>query len=97
MMMFGLKLPKNVSLGNILAVAAKAHPSIRQVLYRKKIAQFFKKYQSDSFEVQVGIHELLGHGSGKLLTEFTDGFNFDKEKTSLGFGWETGEHILQSW
>lgn len=38
----------------------------------------YKKYRDASFEVQVGIHELLGHGTGKLLQETSPGvYNFD--------------------
>lgn len=51
----------------------------------------FKKYAAPAFQVQVGLHELLGHGSGKLLEENDAGaFNFDRQQLCLP-NFETGE------
>lgn len=66
---------KNVSLGNVIGAsyAVKNNPFISD-----SDNELFKKYKIPSFEVQVGLHELLGHGSGKLFYEG----NFPKDLTN---------------
>lgn len=73
---------KNVSLGNILNAKSGKEPI---TFIHANDYELFNKYRNDSFEVQVGIHELLGHGSGKLLSELHDGsFNYDHANPPLG-------------
>ena len=66
---------KNVSLGNVLSAKAPDEPI---PFIRVQDQQLYRKYRDAAFEVQVGIHELLGHGTGKLLQETEPGvYNFD--------------------
>ena len=67
---------KNVSLGNILSAKAPNEPV---PFIRPEDLETYLANRDGAFEVQVGIHELLGHGTGKLLQETEPGvFNFDK-------------------
>ncbi|KAK2776132.1 hypothetical protein FQN53_002863 [Emmonsiellopsis sp. PD_33] len=66
---------KNVSLGNVLSAKSPNEPV---PFIREQDLEIFREYRDPAFEVQVGIHELLGHGTGKLLQETAPGeYNFD--------------------
>ncbi|KAJ3287177.1 hypothetical protein HK104_008727 [Borealophlyctis nickersoniae] len=66
---------KNVSLGNVLNAKA---PNEKITFIRPEDLPLYEKLRAEAFEVQVGLHELLGHGTGKLLQEESPGkFNFD--------------------
>ncbi|KAJ1331512.1 dipeptidyl-peptidase III [Microdochium nivale] len=68
---------KNVSLGNVLSAKA---PNEKIPFIADKDLAIYNKYRDAAFEVQVGLHELTGHGCGKLLQETSEGvYNFDKE------------------
>lgn len=68
---------KNVSLGNVLSAKSANEPI---PFIREADDALYRAYRDAAFEVQVGIHELLGHGTGKLLQETEPGvYNFDHD------------------
>jgi dipeptidyl-peptidase-3 len=63
---------KNVSLGNVLTASYSVAGDQRISFVKDADQELYKTLKSHAFEVQVGIHELLGHGSGKLYHQNTD-------------------------
>eukprot|EP00039_Didymoeca_costata_P022329 m.4269 g.4269 ORF g.4269 m.4269 type:complete len:705 (-) comp2945_c0_seq1:1039-3153(-) len=73
---------KNVSLGNVLKAKFVFSESEKVTFLTDADQAMYKEYVLKAFDVQVGLHELLGHGSGKTLCETSPGqFNFDKATT----------------
>ena len=72
---------KNVSLGNVLGAKAPNEPI---PFIRAEDLELYQRNRDIAFEVQVGIHELLGHGTGKLLQETSPGkYNFDLQNPPI--------------
>jgi len=72
---------KNVSLGNVLSAKA---PNEKIPFIKDEQQALYKATADQAFEVQVGLHELLGHGCGKLLQETAPGeFNFDHQNPPI--------------
>ncbi|RKO98107.1 hypothetical protein CXG81DRAFT_8651 [Caulochytrium protostelioides] len=68
---------KNVSLANVMS-AKTANEVITFVPVEQRAR--FDQWRGPAFDVQVGLHELLGHGSAKLFTEEADGTcNFSRD------------------
>ncbi|KAI4155273.1 MAG: hypothetical protein LQ340_001106, partial [Diploschistes diacapsis] len=72
---------KNVSLGNVLGAKSPNEPV---PFIDADDLDAYTKHRDAAFEVQVGIHELLGHGTGKILAETQPGaHNFDQNNPPL--------------
>jgi dipeptidyl-peptidase-3 len=69
---------KNVDLGNVYP-----KPKYENIQFmHKEEKDLYFKYSNESLTLMVALHELLGHGTGKLLTQDVDSgkFNFDQDK-----------------
>ena len=70
---------KNVNLGNRIEAGYKVSEETKVSFLSEEDGKYLKKLKLKSFKVQVGLHELLGHGSGKILRKDKDGkFNFEE-------------------
>ena len=68
-------------LGNVLSAKA---PNEKIPFIADADLDVYAKYRDAAFEVQVGLHELLGHGCGKLFAETAPGiFNFDHDNPPI--------------
>jgi dipeptidyl-peptidase-3 len=77
---------KNVALSNVIS-SKENNNKISNIPNNKQ--ELYKKYNIPAFEIQVGLHELLGHGSGKLFNEsYNNGKTYDTVFTDLASAME---------
>lgn len=76
---------KNVALSNVIS-SKDSNSRISYIM--DKDQDLFRKYNVPAFEVQVGLHELLGHGSGKLFEEYYNNKTYDTVFTDLASSME---------
>ncbi|KAL5008870.1 hypothetical protein ScPMuIL_014451 [Solemya velum] len=90
---------KNVSLGNVLTAGYK---DTKITFMQEEDKELYTKLKIPSFEMHVGLHELLGHGSGKLFKQRLEESEQKKKMAHSIFDidvvthTETGEKI-KSW
>ncbi len=63
-----------MNLGNVIQASYKADK--KTTFVSQADHELLEKYRVPAFEVQVGLHELLGHGSGKLLQNINGTLNY---------------------
>jgi hypothetical protein len=84
---------KNVSLGNVIPAACK---NLVTSFLPEEDKELLTKYRVQAFELHVGLHELLGHGSGKLLYKHKDGqYNFDHAELTNPLDGEPVSGLIQ--
>uniref|UniRef100_A0A452U3M6 Dipeptidyl peptidase 3 n=1 Tax=Ursus maritimus TaxID=29073 RepID=A0A452U3M6_URSMA len=82
---------KNVSLGNVLAVAYATQRE-KLTFLEEEDKDLYIRWKGPSFDVQVGLHELLGHGSGKLFVQiqswYRSGETWDSKFSTIASSYE---------
>lgn len=68
---------KNVIIAN--RMSAESSEADESPFVDSSEAEAFRKYKYPAYYMWVVLHELLGHGTGKLMTEEEDSWSFDKE------------------
>ena len=85
---------KNVNLGNVYP-----RPNRKNIKFLSEAdADLMCKYSNESLTLIVALHELLGHGTGKLFTKNLDSgeLNFDPETKNPFTGEPISTHYLST-
>ncbi|KAI4159194.1 MAG: hypothetical protein LQ342_006777 [Letrouitia transgressa] len=72
---------KNVIIAN--RMAAESNEADTSPFVHPADAQTFQKHKYPAYYIWVVLHELLGHGTGRMMTEEDGNFNFDKENPPI--------------